>query len=103
MTRAGSLVTALLVASAAAAAEEGTGQAASDDQADVREVALPGSTGTLAAGKGAGAAGGTASGRREGGGAGGGPKGLPSWPGAPVGGQKSAPPGAPERLAGQRP
>ena len=58
MKRAGWLVTVLLVASAAAAAEEGTGQAAaSDDQEDVPEVALPGSTGTAAAGKGSGAAG----------------------------------------------
>src|SRR5712671_3760740 len=58
MTRAGWLVSAMLVASAAPAEEEGTAQAEdSDDQAEVPEVALPGSTGTVAAGKGSGAAG----------------------------------------------
>ena len=59
MTRAGWLVTALLVASASDAAEEGAAEAAaSDDQASAPEVALPGSTRTVPpAGKGSVAAG----------------------------------------------
>jgi hypothetical protein len=58
MTRAGWLVTALLVASATDAAEEGAAEAApGDDQASAPEVALPGSTRTVPAGKGSVAAG----------------------------------------------
>jgi hypothetical protein len=58
MTRAGWLVTALLVASATDAAEEPAAQAPpADDQASKPEVALPGSTQTVPAGKGSVAAG----------------------------------------------
>jgi hypothetical protein len=58
MTRAGWLVTALLVASATDAAEEPAAQAPpADDQAAKPEVALPGSTRTVPAGKGSVAAG----------------------------------------------
>jgi hypothetical protein len=58
MTRAGWLVTALLVASATDAAEEPAAQAPPvDDQAAKPEVALPGSTRTVPAGKGSVAAG----------------------------------------------
>ena len=58
MTRAGWLVTALLVASATDAAEEPAAQAPpADDQAAKPEVGLPGSTRTVPAGKGSAAAG----------------------------------------------
>src|ERR1700694_2222654 len=58
MTRACWLVTALLVASATDAAEKGAAEAPpGDDQASAPEVALPGSTRTVPAGKGSVAAG----------------------------------------------
>src|SRR3989442_14313034 len=89
MTRAGWLVTVLLVASAAAAAEESAAQAAaSDDQADVPEVALPGTTGPVPAGKGSGAAGRIEVTRPDGRGAGGATKDLPTWVGELLGLQK---------------
>jgi len=103
MTRAGWLVTVLLVPSAAAAAEEGTAQAAaSDDQASAPEVALPGSTGTLAAGKGSGAAGRIEVARPEGRGAGAATKDLPTWLGELLGLKRPAPPGEAEKKPAKR-
>jgi len=98
MRRAGWLVTLLLVASAATAAEEGTAQAAaSDDQSSVPEVALPGSTGTVAAGKGSGVAGRIEVARPAERGSGAATKDLPTWLGELLGLMKPPPPGDAEK------
>src|SRR5207253_10416924 len=100
MRSAGWLVTLLLVASAATAAEEGTAQAAaSDDQSSVPEVALPGSTGTVAAGKGSGVAGRIEGARPAARGVGAAPKDLPTRPGELLGLTKPPPPGDPRKKA----
>jgi len=96
-------VTLLFVASAATAAEEGTAQAAaSDDQSSVPEVALPGSTGTVAAGKGSGVAGRIEVARPSERGAGAATKDLPTWLGELLGFKKPPPPGDPEKKPTKR-
>src|SRR5438270_11011550 len=108
MGSAGWLVTLLLVASAATAAEEGTAEdgtgqaAASDDQSSVPEVALPGSTGTVAAGKGSVVAGRIGVARPAERGAGVATKDLPTWLGAPPGVMKPPPPGDAEKNPAKR-
>ena len=108
MGSAGWLVTLLLVASAATAAEEGTAEegtaqaAASDDQSSVPEVALPGSTGTVAAGKGSGVAGRIEVARPSERGAGAATKDLPTWLGELLGFKKPPPPGDPEKKPAKR-
>src|SRR5438445_4825568 len=98
MRSAGWLVTLLLVASAATAAEEGTAEegtaqaAASDDQSSVPEVALPGSTGTVAAGKGSGVAGAIEVGRTSRRGARAAQEDLPTSVGEALGLKKPPPP-----------
>jgi len=94
MMRAGWLVTLLLVASTATAADQGTAQAAaSDDQASTPEVALPGSTGTVAAGKGSAVAGRIEVARPEGRSAGAATKDFPTWLGELLGLKKPPSPG----------
>jgi len=96
-------VTLLFVASAATAAEEGTAQAAaSDDQSSVPEVALPGSTGTVAAGKGSGVAGRIEVARPSERGAGVATKDLPTWLGELLGLKKPPPPGDAEKKPAKR-
>src|SRR5438105_15924723 len=108
MRSAGWLVTLLLVASAATAAEEGTAEegtaqaAASDDQSSVPEVALPGSTGTVAAGKGSGVAGRIEGTRPSERGAGAATKDLPTWLGEPLGVKKPPSPGDPMKMPTKR-
>src|SRR5207253_10944873 len=107
MRSAGWLVTLLLVASAATAAEEGTAEegtaqaAASDDQSSVPEVALPGSTGTVAAGKGSGVAGRIEVARPAARGVGAATKDLPTWLGELLGLMEPPPPGDAEEKAGK--
>ena len=103
MTLTGWPVTLLFVASAATAAEDGTGQAAaSDDQSSVPEVALPGSTGTVAAGKGSVVAGRIGVARPAERGAGAATKDLPTWLGELLGLMKPPPPGDAEKKAAKR-
>src|SRR5712671_7278516 len=103
MTRAGWLVTVVLVASGATAAEEGTAQAAaSDDQASVPEVALPGSTGTVPAGKGSVAAGRIEVARPSERGAGAATEDFPTWLGELLGLKKPPPPGDAEKKPAKR-
>src|ERR1700720_23717 len=103
MRRAGWLVPLLLVASAAPAAEEGTAQAAaSDDQASVPEVALPGSSGAVAVGKGSGAAGRIEVARPSERGAAAATKDLPTWLGELLGLKKPPGPGDAEKKPAKR-
>src|SRR5438105_10806055 len=103
MRSAGWLVTLLFVASAATAAEEGTAQeGASDDQSSVPEVALPGSTGTVAAGKGSGVAGRIEVARPSERGAGAATKDLPTWLGELLGLKEPPPPGDAEKRPPKR-
>jgi hypothetical protein len=103
MTRAGWLVTVLLLASAAAAAKEGPEQAAAgDDEASAPEVALPGSTGTVATGKGSGAAGRIEVPPPPERGAGPATKDLPTWLGELVGFEKPPAPGDAEQKPAKR-
>jgi hypothetical protein len=104
MTRAGWLVTALLAASTAdAAEEEGTAQAAaSEDQSSAPEVALPGSTGTVPAGKGSVAAGRIEVARPSERGPAAAAEDLPTWLGELLGLKKPPPPGEAEKKPAKR-
>jgi hypothetical protein len=103
MTRAGWLITMLLVGAGAAGAEEDTAQSQTgQDQEPAPEVALPGSTGTLPAGKGSVAAGRieVAPAIQRGGAAA--SKDLPTWLGELLGLKKPAPPGEEEKKPARR-
>jgi hypothetical protein len=103
MTRSGWLVTVLLVASLAAAAEEGATEAAgSDDQASAPEVALPGSTGTVPAGKGSVAAGRIEVARPSERGAPAATEDFPTWLGELLGLKKPPRPGEAEKTPAKR-
>jgi Omp85 superfamily domain len=103
MGRAVWVVTVVLVGSAAAAAQEHTAQAASeDDEADVPEVALPGSPGTVTAGKGSVAAGRIAVVRPPERGAEASTKDLPTWLGELLGLKKPPPPDDAQRTPAKR-
>jgi hypothetical protein len=103
MTRAGWLVTALLVASATDAAEEGAAEAApGDDQASAPEVALPGSTRTVPAGKGSVAAGRIEVARPPERGAAAATEDFPTWLGERLGLKKPPPPGEAEKKPAKR-
>ena len=103
MTRAGWLVTALLVASATDAAEEGAAEAPpGDDQASAPEVALPGSTRTVPAGKGSVAAGRIEVARPPERGAAAATEDLPTWLGERLGLKKRPPPGEAEEKPAKR-
>ena len=103
MTRAGWLVTALLVASATDAAEEGAAEAPpGDDQASAPEVALPGSTRTVPAGKGSVAAGRIEAARPPERGAAAATEDLPTWLGERLGLKKRPPPGEAEEKPAKR-
>ena len=103
MTRAGWLVTALLVASATDAAEEGAAEAPpGDDQASAPEVALPGSTRTVPAGKGSVAAGRIEVARPPERGAAAATEDLPTWLGERLGLKKRPPPGEAEQKPARR-
>ena len=104
MTRAGWLVTALLVASASDAAEEVAAEAAaSDDQASAPEVALPGSTRTVPpAGKGSVAAGRIEVARPSERGAAAATEDFPTWLGELLGLKKPPPPGEAEKKPAKR-
>jgi hypothetical protein len=103
MTRAGWLVTALLVASTTDAAEKGAAEAApGDDQASAPEVALPGSTGTVPAGKGSAAAGRIEVARPAERGAGAATEDFPTWLGELLGLKKPPPPGEAEKKPAKR-
>jgi Omp85 superfamily domain len=103
MARARWLMTVLLVGSAAAAAEEDTAPAEStDDEADVPEVALPGSTGTVPAGKGSVAAGRIEVARPSERRAAAATEDLPTWLGERLGLKKPPPPGEAEKKPAKR-
>ncbi len=103
MTRAGWLVTALLVASASDAAEEGAAEAApGDDQTSAPEVALPGSTRTVPVGKGSVAAGRIEVARPPERVAAAATEDFPTWLGERLGLKKPPPPGEAEEKPAKR-
>src|SRR6267378_7088251 len=103
MRSAGWLVTLLLGASVATAEEEGTAQAAaSEDQSSAPEVALPGSTGTVAAGKGSAAAGRIDVARPSERAAAAATEDFPTWLGELLGLKKPPPPGEAEKKPAKR-